>query len=239
MKKIIQKMLGLAGLRLVKVPRQSLKSLIRNNTETGGNEVEFPKYNDVETIIDVGVSGGTPWLYKRFPTQGLILVEPLNVVSELGDMLKGRNYEMYECAVGASEGEIVINFDVARPSLSSVLDRTELTSRDGHRLEKRTVQMRTLDSLISETSFPTEKIGLKIDTEGFELDVLKGSVKTLPKCEFVVCEASIEKRFEESYEFSDLILFMADNGFKLKKILRFAVDINNVVRMADVLFEPV
>ena len=84
------------------------------------------------TVIDVGVAGSTLWLYNQFDTQGLIFIEPLNVVTSLSDMLNGRKYGIYECAAGARSGQIKINFDTTRPQLSSIYDRTKLTKRVGH-----------------------------------------------------------------------------------------------------------
>lgn len=230
-----QKLLGFVGLHLTRIPRHRLGW---KSGAVGRHDLKLPDYYSVETIIDVGVAGGTPWLYEQFPTQNLLLVEPLNVVSQLRDILNGRNYEMYECAAGAVEGEVEINLDTTLSSLSSIKKRTELTARGGHSLERRKVPIKTLDSLMDQTSLSTEKLGLKIDTEGFELEVLKGATRTLTTCQFVVCEASIEKRFEDSYEFSELIVFMAEHGFSLKKVLCFSLDGNDVIRMADVLFEP-
>ena len=235
-KTLIQRISNIMGLKLVKVPR---RSFFPNNLGTGDGDVDLPDYSGIDTIIDIGVAGGTPWLYNQFPTQNLILVEPLNVFDTLPDSLKNRSYEIHECAAGAQEGVIEINYDRTRPSLSSVLERTALTKRENHIIEKKSVPVKPLDSIMQESKFSTRKLGLKIDTEGFELEILKGAKQTLKKCAFVVCEASIGKRFENSYDFSELVVFMADQGFTLKKMLRVTVNKDNSVKMADVLFEPV
>lgn len=235
---MIQRVLKAFGYRLQSIPKDiALKNGI--NDETGGDDISLPSRITVDTIIDVGVAGGTPWLYRQFPDQKLILVEPLNVVPSLMNLIEGRDYEMFECAVGSKQGDVTINYDKTRPSLSSVKSRTQLTQRKGHEIVSKTVPVRTLDSILAESKFPNQNLGLKIDTEGYELEVLKGSVNLLKKCQFIVCEASVAKRFEDSYSFSELIQFMAENGFRLSNILRFNVGSNGVVRMVDVLFEPI
>lgn len=234
--KLINVILSFTGCKLSRTKRRSIFQ--KPNRRTGNNDVVLPNY-DVDCIIDVGVADGTPWLYNQFATQPLILVEPLNVVPQLLELLVDRKYEMYECAAGSCESEATINFDKTYPGLSSIFDRTKLAQWENSVIEKRTVPVKTIDQIVSETQFRVKTFGLKIDTEGFELEVLKGAKETLKKCRFVVCEASIEKRFENSYNFSELIVYMSQQNFILVKVLRFGVDTNNVTRLADVLFERI
>jgi len=222
------------GFQLQRVPR----SRTFEAALTGGY-VEFGRQYDVDTIIDVGVAGGTPWLYEAFDTQNILLVEPLNVVESLRKMLKGRSYELVECAVGAREGSAEINYDRTMPSLSSIHVRTKLTAKPDHEIIKRSVEIRTLDRVVAESRFrDSASFGLKIDTEGFELNVLKGARDTLTRCRFVVCEVSVEERFESSYTFSALIAFMYSQGFGVKKLLSAKPDRYGLIRYADILFEP-
>lgn len=233
-KTLTNSLLSTIGIRIQRVPR---KSLFRRHSETGEDLVLSNAFS-VQSIIDVGVAGGTPWLYRQFPDSDLILVDPLDEVPSLYRMLRGRSFEIHNCAAGASNGTVIINVDKTRPSLSSIKNRSQLTKRDGHEVVEREVVMKTLDKIVAESKFATEKLGLKVDTEGFELDVLKGATETLKRCDFVVCEASIEKRFEQSYDFSELVLYMDKMNFRVSKILSFSQDGNQVIRMADVLFEP-
>lgn len=230
LKQVTQRVLRLFGFRLVRVPRQSFWD--------AGVKIEgLPEYPDLETIIDVGVAGGTPWLYAAYPKQNLLLVEPLNVVDSLNNLIKDRDYEMFECAVGAAEGEIEIAYDMTMPARSSVNARTELTENRTHTVVKRTVPLRTLDSLVAESRFGSGRLGLKIDAEGFELEILKGATETLARTDFVVCEVSAAKRFEDSYDFSELIVYLHSMGFAVSRILHAMPDGNGIIRFADLLFE--
>ena len=76
----INAILALVGLRLNRTRRQSF--LESFNSETDGDTLILSNYS-VDGIIDVGVAEGTPWLYKHFKKQYLILVEPLNIAPEL------------------------------------------------------------------------------------------------------------------------------------------------------------
>ena len=62
-------------------------------------------------------------------------------------------------------------------------------------------------------------LGIKIDTEGHELDVIAGAPETLARCDFAVLEISMQKRFEGGYRFSEAIAAMAAHGFEPVEIM--------------------
>jgi hypothetical protein len=71
-----------------------------------------------------------------------------------------------------------------------------------------------LDELLGEID-AKGPFGIKIDTEGFELEVLKGARAVLSETAFVFAEVNLTERFEGSYRPSELIGFLADHGFEL------------------------
>jgi len=79
--------------------------------------------------------------------------------------------------------------------------------------ERRLIEVTTLDAILRENQDIKTPILLKVDTEGHELEVLKGAKQLLALTDTVILEASIRKRFMDSYAFEDLILFMKKNGF--------------------------
>jgi hypothetical protein len=78
----------------------------------------------------------------------------------------------------------------------------------------------TLDELLARNAYPAP-YGIKIDTEGFELEVLKGAARSLANIEFIIAEVSVKKRFTNSYRFSDIAAFLGGHGFELIDILNF------------------
>lgn len=176
-----------------------------------------------KTIIDIGTGYGTPVLYNAFPEANILLIEP---VKEFEDHLKKickkyKNCNYLLIALGRENGEKEINVNVNSLTLSSFLERTKLT-RPKSTVEKRKIKITTLDDLALDLSLE-DPIGLKIDTEGFELDVIKGAENFLKNVDFVITEVSILKRFKESYTFEEFIFEMHSKGFKV-------FDILNVVR---------
>ena len=77
------------------------------------------------------------------------------------------------------------------------------------------------------------KIGIKIDTEGYELNVIKGAQNTLKDTGFVIAEVRHNhKSFSEQYSLHEFIEIMNKNNFILTMILTAKPLI------ADLCFEP-
>ena len=60
---------------------------------------------------------------------------------------------------------------------------------------------------------------LKIDTQGNELNVLKGSKKLLKNVKFIKLELMLYDYYEKSYSISDFELFLKKFNFKIFNIL--------------------
>jgi len=90
---------------------------------------------------------------------------------------------------------------------SSVLP--ELTSFGKNAI---TLSMDTLDSLIEEASLRPSLL-LKLDVQGFELEVLKGGRQTLALSEIVIMEAALLPYNDGAPLFGDVVAFMDKQGF--------------------------
>ena len=61
-----------------------------------------------------------------------------------------------------------------------------------------------------------ETLGIKIDAEGFELEILKGGSKAIHSATFIILELPIDhKRFKNGYTFEDAIIFMKGKGYSI------------------------
>jgi FkbM family methyltransferase len=187
-----------------------------------------------KTVIDVGAAHGTMPLYRRFPDAHLLLIDPLTEhEAELQEILLERDGSIEMCALGRESGESTLMVPVGSLKRTSFLERTALTEFTDEREERR-VPIRRLDDVVAEHG-PPAPYGLKIDTEGFELEVLLGATSTLQQCEWVVTETSIARRFEGSYEFFDLLSLMNEHGFRLENVLHVS-RAGVTAKYADLLF---
>ncbi len=161
----------------------------------------------VDFVFDIGVRRGTPDLYVAFGQKKFLLVDPQRDGEELL-LSKPRNYEFLNIGLGSKRGQLEFNEDKAK---SSFMKRSALTESGVS--DKRLVDIDTLDNVIRDKQI-TGRIGLKIDTEGYELEVLAGLQEFVGQVEFIICEATIRRRFENSYTFSELVCACREKGFE-------------------------
>ena len=69
---------------------------------------------------------------------------------------------------------------------------------------------------------------LKIDTEGYELEVLKGLEKNIQLISFIYFEHHYDNMIKKNYKFSQIHSYLSENGFhrvfKIKMPLRKSFD---------------
>jgi FkbM family methyltransferase len=187
---------------------------------------------DPKTVIDVGVAGGTPTLYEAFPEAYLALIEPLDVFRpSLEHILATREGEHVPAAVGATEGSATMTVDTEAPWMSSL--RSEI-HRDTSAFGSKEIPVRTLDALMHERGWEAP-FGLKIDTEGFEREVIQGATEVLRYTQFVIAEVSVIRRFEGSYSFAEIVGLLEERNFALYDIL----DAQKIVPESSILFMDV
>lgn len=224
-----------------------VKELVKTILRKFGYEVSllrgfYPPYFaeicQAKTVIDVGVGYGTYPLYKAFPAANFVLVEPLKEYeNSIEEISRKYNCKIFYKAVSDTEDRQEIIIDTKKLEMSSLTNRTAITAT-GNQLKKRLVEVTTLDRIFREIPNLEKPILLKIDTEGHELKALQGAKSLLQETDTVIAEVSVTKRFEEGYEFEDLILFMRENGFYLLTFLNIIHQRGEISpRFTDIVFK--
>jgi FkbM family methyltransferase len=162
-----------------------------------------------QTIVDVGAFVGD-WsrsANRVFPNARYLLVEGNEENrGQLAAATKEITNSEYVIALLGPEQNAEVVFHVHTQG-SSVLP--ELTSFA--RQERRLPMMR-LDDLMAGRQ-AQEPILLKIDVQGFELEILRGAPLTLGNSEVVILETALLPYNQGAPLFAEVISFMADSGF--------------------------
>ena len=110
-------------------------------------------------------------------------------------------------ALGNQSSTSFINID-ENLGKSSLLVSTPINT-DCDILERRTTSISRLDDVLKPFN-DLGDIGIKIDTEGYELNILKGAIDTLSSTRFVLAEVRHNHiSFEGQYGFGEFNAFMA------------------------------
>lgn len=180
-------------------------------------------------IIDVGVADGTNDLYQRFPDATIDLFEPsplhhekieTTILSKIrGSLHKvalGREDTQSELYLTGRTGSTLLQDHVARPKTTKHVS----------------VPVRRLDSVLKPKNIKKPCL-LKIDTEGYELDVLEGARGLLSHIDCVVVEVHFRKA--NAYSPANIVNLLAEYDFHLTDMLDHHIRRHHVV-CADLVF---
>lgn len=195
---------------------------------------------DPEVVFDVGVAGGTPWLYRAFADARFVLIDPQENCGEAvraSGMLD--DFHFHAVALGAMEGRadlMIPHSDKGEQvDMASLRRRTDRLAKSFVKTENINVPVRPLDDIAVAYD---GNAGLKIDTEGSEVEVLAGARETLKRCSFVILELSVSPRFAGVGLPSKAVALLAEAGLELRDVLHIAAGAGKRARprYMDVLF---
>jgi hypothetical protein len=91
-----------------------------------------------------------------------------------------------------------------------------------------------MDTVIEELESP---VFVKIDTQGYELEVLKGAQKILPKIDAILLEVAIIEINEGAPLLDEVVVFLKRLGFVTYDILEFhRRPLDGALNQIDILF---
>jgi FkbM family methyltransferase len=186
---------------------------------------ELLAFLEVDCVLDVGANIGQyhDFLRDRVLYDGLIVsFEP---VSRHVDLLRERashdsGWSIEGYALGARPGSMPINVMIS-DQFSSFLQPDDSRVRDYADLNKphhiETVTVQTLDAVLPALS---DRLGfrrpyLKLDTQGFDIEVLHGSGESLRKLMALQTEASVIGLYKGMPSYAETIHYLGDRGFEI------------------------
>lgn len=168
------------------------------------------------TVLDVGAGAGTPPLYAAFPSARHVLFEPIaeqeTALQTLQKQYPGMEY--VRAAAGARSGRALINVHTDHLHGSSLL-KEQLSDFDG---VEREIDIVTIDETCARLNCAGPFL-IKLDTQGAELEALRGATQTLAAAEYVLMEVSFFEFYKGSPLAADVIAFMQERGFAIYDML--------------------
>lgn len=173
----------------------------------------------VQTILDIGANEGQfiEKISMILPSTYIYSFEPLKQPFEKlkNNTSRYSNITVFNFALGDVERESVINRNDYSPS-SSLLELTDLHKKAFPITEKVTeekIQVKILDSVAPNLNLK-KKIFMKIDVQGYELNVLRGAERMLSDVDIILTETSFYELYKDQPLFGDVYKFLCDRGFK-------------------------
>jgi FkbM family methyltransferase len=171
-----------------------------------------------KSIIDIGANEGqfAQKILHVFPTAEIHCFEPLpDVYERLKSNLSGQSkVYYYNYALGTSNAEMNIHRNEYSPS-SSLLEMLDLHKSNfdfAIKSEATRIQTRTLDSFFSEPIL--NPVLLKIDVQGYEMQVLQGGELVLQQANVIIIETSFYELYKNQPLFEDIYSYLIRKGFR-------------------------
>jgi FkbM family methyltransferase len=176
---------------------------------------------EIRTVLDVGANEGQFIKVARvlFPHASILAFEPNpHLIAALESLLSSsRNGAVLPLACGRESTVIPLYLTKFSPS-ASLLQPTDLRIPDfpvaeiGETIE---VKVERLDDVVRSSALARGPYLLKIDVQGFELEVLQGATGILPNVSVALCEVNAADFYAGQAGFDQIYRFMREHGFKL------------------------
>jgi len=170
-------------------------------------------------VVDVGANRGqfSGACLAILPSVEILALEPIPEVFARLERSLSRfpNVALRRVAAGKRRERRIFHVNEYSHS-SSFLSVTEMHRHEFPHARKSTdieVDVVPLDDLRTEGLF--DKIDLlKLDVQGFEMEVLEGATQTLAATDYLIIETSFKPMYENELMFSDYYEYLRDRGFE-------------------------
>lgn len=210
MRRLIKQILRKKGLQIRPYPEKDLVRRMRivNNFK-------------IDTLFDIGANFGQYALLMRELgySKKIISFEPLKVAFEVlkkassGD----NNWEIHQYALGSENAKSLINV-AANSGSSSILNMLPAhikSAPEARYIDKEEIEIKKLDAVINSFCSNWENVMIKIDTQGYEKNVLDGAEESLKFIKVIQLEMSLVPLYENEILFLEMINHLSQKGFEL------------------------
>ena len=197
---------------------------------------------ELKTVVDIGANRGQFALATRHHAQEayIIAFEPLQEAAEVFAKVfqADPGVELHRCAIGSKQGEVVMHVSRADDS-SSLLPISDLQQQlfpGTQEKGTRQVTVTPLDLALFPAQIQAPAL-LKIDVQGYELEVLKGSSVLLGCFDFLLVECSYKELYTGQALADEVVSFVERAGFVLLERGNLVCDQHEEPIQADFFFK--
>jgi FkbM family methyltransferase len=193
-------------------------------------------------LIDVGSHHG--WFFHCWhdwcPQVCIHAFEPREEAASKSLNLYGASHDLTvnQVAVGSCQGSHELKIMEESLVSSSLLDHNRETWEQVQfttgNISRRMVPVITIDDYCNDREIDSIYL-MKVDVQGFEMEVLEGASLSLPGIDHIFIESSIQPLYENAPDFTDVYNFLTKRGFHLMGMRTWHRG-NNVLMETDMLF---
>lgn len=178
----------------------------------------------IDLVIDVGANEGqfAKYLREQVGYKGRIIsFEPVSTTyAQLEAAARfDPGWETIRAAAGASDGSLSIN--ITRASVFNSFrmpSHNNVFSEWNKAVATEKVRVHRLDSFLSPEDASSSSIFLKADTQGFDLDVIRGAEGVLPRVQAIQTEISFIPIYEDTANYQETLGELSQAGFAVSNM---------------------
>ena len=120
-------------------------------------------------------------------------------------------------ALGAENGEIEINVGLTHnwSSIRAVRDETVRIRPKSRTVARECVPLRRLDGVLTDFAAPKDRLFVKIDTQGYEGEILAGAAGAMDRIHGFQLELCLAPLYESEETYERFFAWMGERGFEL------------------------
>ena len=208
------------------------------------NLLGITKRYNIRTILDAGANEGqfALWSRKFFPEASVYSFEPVeSTFKRLKSIAKKKpRWDAFQVALSDTCEDRQIFHHINHPSSSSLHESTAVEVALFPETKEKSIEnvsCITLDQWLNKSNITLKgDILLKLDVQGHEIFVLKGSKDVLAMTSVVITEVIVGGLYREQARFVDIVLLLSESGFQFQGVLEHAFDQSGSVISLDAVF---
>jgi FkbM family methyltransferase len=210
MKALIQKFLKKRGFYITQYPDEDMS-----------RRLKIISTNHIDVVFDIGANIGQ--YARKMREYGynkkIISFEPLNSAFEQLKIVakNDHNWILNNYALGDDDVKSVINIsdNSYSSSILNILPAHLDSAPQSKYIAKEEIEIKKLDTIFDSFCSKGENVMIKIDTQGYEKNVIDGATQSLDRIKVIQLEMSILPLYENEMLYIDMIHYLDKKGFQL------------------------